>query len=187
MSYVDDLLAAYAKFVSLPWQQNLAPPQRVWMAVYPPEHERRLRRHLLAFRTATIEARHGWNDIDITTSFETWMAEHEYRDAYFEDPELLETALPAFFDQLVTHVRGQLASFDAPDGVVGLLGAGTLFGLGDAVKVSALLNGVNDAIAGRLLVFFPGEHEGNNNYRLLDARDGWNYLATPITPNGSSR
>jgi len=36
-------------------------------------------------------------------------------------------------------------------------------------------------IAGRLLVFFPGEHEGNS-YRLLDARDGWNYLAIPITP-----
>ena len=48
------------------------------------------------------------------------------------------------------------------------------------MKVSALLNAVNDAIAGRLLVFFPGEHEGNS-YRLLDARDGWNYLATPIT------
>jgi hypothetical protein len=58
--------------------------------------------------------------------------------------------------------------------------------LGDAVKVSALLNDVNDAIAGRLLVFFPGEHEGNN-YRLLDARDGWNYMATPITPNGGRR
>ena len=56
----------------------------------------------------------------------------------------------------------------------------------DAVKVSALLNAVNDAIAGRLLVFFPGQHEGNS-YRLLDARDGWNYLAIPITPNGSGR
>ena len=54
------------------------------------------------------------------------------------------------------------------------------------MKVSALLNAVNDAIAGRLLVFFPGEHEGNS-YRLLDARDGWNYLAIPITPNGSGR
>jgi len=29
------------------------------------------------------------------------------------------------------------------------------------------------------LVFFPGERDGSN-YRLLDARDGWNYLATPI-------
>ena len=186
MSYVDDLLAAYAKFVALPWQQNLAPPQRVWMAVYPPEHERRLRRHLLAFRTATIQAKHTWHEIDITTSFETWMAAHDYREEYFEDPELLETALPAFLDSLVADVRKRLTTYDAADGVVGLIGAGTLFGLGDAVKVSALLNDVNDAIAGRLLVFFPGQHEGNS-YRLLNARAGWNYLAIPITPNGSGR
>ena len=38
------------------------------------------------------------------------MAGHEYRDAYFEDPELLETALPAFFDHLVDEVRAQLAA-----------------------------------------------------------------------------
>jgi len=111
---------------------------------------------------------------------------HEYRDQYFESPELLETALPAFFDHLISEVRSRLGEHSNPHGVVALLGAGTLFGLGDAVKVSALLNAVNDAIAGRLLVFFPGEHEGNS-YRLLDARDGWNYLATPITPNRSGR
>ena len=186
MSYVDELLAAYRKFVALPWQQNLAPPQRVWMAVYPPEHERRVRLHLPAFKAATNEHLHPWALVDVTTSFERWMAAHDYREAYFEDPELLETALPAFFDHLVADVRSQLASYPQPDGVVGLLGAGTLFGLGDAVKVSALLNEVNDAVAGRLLVFFPGEHEGNS-YRLLDARDGWNYLAIPITPNGSGR
>ena len=50
--------------------------------------------------------------------------------------------------------------------------------------MSALLNAMNERLPGRLLVFFPGEHEGNS-YRLLDARDGWNYLATPITPNRS--
>jgi hypothetical protein len=98
----------------------------------------------------------------------------------------LETGLPAFFDHLVARVRDQLAEHPYPDGVVGLLGAGTLFGLGDAVKVSALMNAVNDAIAGRLLVFFPGDHEGNS-YRLLDARDGWNYLAVPITPDEGRR
>jgi len=31
-----------------------------------------------------------------------------------------------------------------------------------------------------LLVFFPGT-KNDNNYRLLDARDGWNYLAQGIT------
>ncbi len=186
MSHVDELLDAYSSFMALPWQQNLAPPQRVWMVVYPPEHERRLRLHLPAFKAATIEHHHAWALIDITTSFERWMAGHHYRDAYFEDPELLETALPAFFDNLVDEVRSQLADHPQPDGVVGLLGAGTLFGLGDAVKVSALLNAVNDTVAGRLVVFFPGEHDANS-YRLLDARDGWDYLAIPITANGSRR
>jgi len=186
VSYVDELLAAYRRFVALPWQQNLAPPQRVWMAVYPPEYERRVRLHLPAFKAATNEHQHPWTLIDITTSFESWMGAHDYRDAYFEDPDLLQTALPGFFDHLVDSVRSQLAEHTAPDGVVALLGAGTLFGLGDGVKVSALINAVNDAIAGRLLVFFPGQHEGSS-YRLLDARDGWNYLAIPITPDRSGR
>jgi hypothetical protein len=186
VSYVDDLLDAYRRFVALPWQDNLAPAQRVWMAIYPPEHERRLRLHLPDFEVATVTASHRWTNIDITTSFERWMAGHEYRDEYFESPELMETALPAFFDHLVAEVHEQLGRSAHPDGVVGLLGAGTLFGLGAAVKVSALLNAVNDAIDGRLLVFFPGEYEGST-YRLLNARDGWNYLATPITPNGSRR
>jgi hypothetical protein len=184
VSYIDELLAAYHSFVSLPWQQNLAPAQRVWMAVYPPEHERRLRLHVPEFGVATQDAHHSWALIDITASFERWMAAHEYREEYFESPDLLEPALPAFFEHLVGEVLDGLAGHTAPNGVVGLLGAGALFGLGDTVKVSALLNAVNAAVAGRLLVFFPGEHQGNR-YRLLDARDGWNYLATPITPRGS--
>jgi hypothetical protein len=186
VSYVTELLAAYQRAVALPWQQGLAPAQRVWMAVYPPEHERRLRLHLPDFEVATKEAKHSWALVDITTAFERWMATHEYRDEYFASPELLETALPVFFDHLVMEVRSELKTHSDPAGVVALLGAGALFGLGDAVKVSALLNAVNDAIAGRLLVFFPGEHEGNS-YRLLDARDGWNYLATPITADRSVR
>ena len=126
MSYVDELVAAYAKFVALPWQQNLAPPQRVWMAIYPPEHERRLRLHIPAFKAVTNEHGHSWALIDMTTSFEQWMAHHDYREAYFEDPELLQTALPAFFDHLVDEVRIQLTEHSDPDGVVGLLGTGTL-------------------------------------------------------------
>ncbi len=184
MSYVDDLLGAYRDFVSLPWQSDLAGPQRVWMAVYPPEHERRLRLHLPDFEVATKESGHAWGLIDITTSFEHWMAGHQYRDDYFESPELLGPTLPVFFADLVAEVCDQLTKYPDDNTVVGLLGAGTLFGLGDEVKVSALLNAANDTIAGRLLVFFPGEHEGNS-YRLLDARDGWNYLATPITPKRS--
>lgn len=184
MSYVDSLVEDYRKFVSLPWPTNLAAAQRVWMAVYPPDHERRLRLHLAAFEAATIEAKHGWHLHDITNSFERWMAVHEYRDAYFEDPSLLESAMPAFMDELEAEVSEVLRANPDQSGVVALLGVGALFGLGDVVKVSALLERVSEHIKGRLLVFFPGEHEGNS-YRLLDARDGWNYLAVPLKPSRS--
>lgn len=184
MSYMDELISAYRRFVSLRWQDGLAPAQRVWMAVYPPTDERRLRLHLPDFEMATVDAGHHWAEIDITSSFERWMIEQEYREEYFKSPELLAPALPSFLEHLAISVRSELEASPSPSGVVGLIGAGSLFGLGDAIRVSALLNEVNESIAGRLLVFFPGEYEGNG-YRLLDAQDGWNYLATPITPKGS--
>lgn len=186
MSYVEELVGAYRRVVALPWQQGVAPQQRVWVAVYPPRSERRLRLNLQAFENATIQAGHSWACIDITKSFEYWMANHEYAEAYFEDPEALETALPDFFDHLAAEVRAQLEQHADPDGVVGLVGAGTMFGLGASVKVSALMNAVSESIAGRFLVFFPGHYE-HNSYRLLDARDGWDYLAVPITPEGTTR
>ena len=62
--------------------------------------------------------------------------------------------------------------------VVAVQGIACLFGF---IRVSDVVNAVEASIRGRLLVFFPGEY-ANNNYRLLDARDGWNYLAIPITP-----
>jgi hypothetical protein len=65
-----------------------------------------------------------------------------------------------------------------PDTVVALLGVGALFGL---ARVSSVVEGIKEAVQGRLLVFFPGEHHPENHtYRLLDARDGWNYLAVPL-------
>ena len=120
MSYIEELLAAYRKFVALPWQQNLAPPQRVWMAIYPPEHERRLRLHLPAFKAATNEAGSPWALIDITTSFEDVDGRSRVpRRVFRGSPELLETALPAFFDHLVGRGAGSARRPSDPDGVVG--------------------------------------------------------------------
>ena len=60
--------------------------------------------------------------------------------------------------------------------MVAVSGVAGLFGF---AKVSSVIEKVVPKVRGRLVVFFPGEHE-DNNYRLLDARDGWNYLAIPI-------
>ena len=180
MSRVDDLITNYERFVQLPWPSNLAPAQRVWMAVYAPEEERRLRLHLPEFATASMKAGYEWDLIDISDEFEKWMGAHEYRDAYFKNPGLMQPELVGFFDQLVEHVRDQAVAKTSEHTIIGVLGAASLYGLGDHVKVSALIERVQEVVQGRLLVFFPGEVDGNN-YRLLGAQDGWNYLATLIT------
>ena len=150
------------------------------MAVYAPEEERRLRLHLPEFGTASQRAGFSWSLIDISDEFEGWMESHDYRDAYFANPMLMQPELVGFFDQLVSSVREQVEEKTAEQTIIGLLGAASLYGLGDYVKVSALIERIQESVLGRLLVFFPGELEGNS-YRLLGARDGWNYLATPIT------
>lgn len=180
MSRVDDLISSYERFVHLPWSSNLAPAQRVWMAVYAPEEERRLRLHLPEFATASKKAGYEWELIDISEEFEAWMASHEYRDAYFANPKLMQPELVGFFEQLVGDIREEISVRTTDRTIIGLVGAASLYGLGDHVKVSALIERVQDLVQGRLLVLFPGEVEGNS-YRLLGARDGWNYLATLIT------
>jgi hypothetical protein len=62
--------------------------------------------------------------------------------------------------------------------VVAVSGAASLFGL---VRVSSLIDEVAGDIRGRLVVFFPGSYDEKSYFRLLDARDGWDYLAVPIT------
>jgi hypothetical protein len=181
MSKIEALLAAYDNVISVPWEESLAGPQRVWFAIYDPEQERRLRLRIDEYQQVTRRAGHRWHLVDITHSFGRWMAHEEYRDAYFEDPELLADRMPEF----TRFVAGEIVSaLTAPTvderSVVAVLGVGTLFGL---TRVAALVEMVAPHIQGRMLVFFPGSYSGAN-YRLLDARDGWNYLAVPITAAG---
>jgi hypothetical protein len=76
------------------------------------------------------------------------------------------------------RLREALTAGDVDDDtVIAVQGVACLFGF---TRVSLVLKEVVKDIRGRLVVFFPGEYE-DNNYRLLDARDGWNYLAVPIT------
>jgi len=63
--------------------------------------------------------------------------------------------------------------------VVALQGVASVFAFS---HVSEIVAAVANNVKGRILVFFPGEYE-NNEYRLLDARPGWNYQAVPITAN----
>ncbi len=178
MGYIESLLEAYSRFVSIPWSTNLSGTERVWMAIYPPREERRLRMRVGEFETETVKAGHGWALVDITNFFPNWLADNEYSESYFEEPELLEPALERFSASLGGHIQTCLAADGVSDStVVALLGVGSLFGV---TRASYLLEQIESHILGRLLLFFPGERHASN-YRLLDGRDGWNYRATPIT------
>jgi hypothetical protein len=178
MSEIDDLLKAYDSFVHLPWDETLSGAERVWFVVYDPSQERRLRLRVAEFENATKKAGHSWFGLDLTNAFPQWISKHKYRDSYFEEPDLLVSALQPFTESVVNQIRDLLASPNVDkNSVVGVIGVGALFGL---ARVSTIVEKVAPDIQGRLLVFFPGQYE-NSNYRLLDARDGWNYLAIPIT------
>jgi hypothetical protein len=178
MSQIEALVAAYEEFVSLPWDAHLAGAQRVWFAVYEPGQERRLRLRISEFEIATRRAGHGWKYLDITDAFARWMAGHKYRENYFRRPQLMDLALRDFTAFVSGEIEDALTAADVDENtVVAVGGVAALFGLS---RASTVLDGVTSSVRGRLLVLFPGQYE-NGNYRLLDARDGWNYLATPIT------
>jgi hypothetical protein len=184
MGRIEELADKYAQHISTPWQTNIAGAQRVIMLVYDKELERTLRARKVAFENATRDAGHDWHEVDISTVFADWISRDEYREAYFEAPEDLQLKLEADFAEVVAdRIRSTLTLPEVTDNsVVAVFGVGALFGFTRLSKVMKLLEGPE--IRGRLLIFFPGQYD-RNNYRLLDARDGWNYLAVPITLHGT--
>jgi hypothetical protein len=178
MAQIDRLLKNYTRYVELPWGDNLDGKQRVWFAIYPPAEERRLRVQFSTFDLATKGASHGWSLVDLTDVFPDWLAGYEHFHDYLGDPDSLAFGLPDLRKAVVEKVSAALRHPKADNNsVVALHGLAGLYGF---LKVSEVVDAVTKDIRGRLLVFFPGEID-NNVYRFLDAREGWNYLATPIT------
>ena len=176
MSEVTDLLAAYEDILKLPWKNTLSGQEKVWFVVYDPSNERRIRLHLSEFELKTIQYGYSWKRLDITNIFAEWMSKLDYREAYFEDPEDMDPMLAEFTDHVISEIRCSLEKVDDRT-IFAVNGIASLFGL---THVSEIVEGVASKISGRLLIFFPGRYDGSV-YRLLDARDGWNYLALPIT------
>ncbi|WP_371351264.1 hypothetical protein, partial [Salmonella sp. M265] len=84
---------------------------------------------------------------------------------------------PDFIQDLLDRLEQQLGDQANENTLVALIGSGALFGFG---SVAGFVKALSAHVPGRLLVLFPGEYI-DNTYRLLDARDGWGYHATPLT------
>lgn len=179
MSRISRLIQSYSHFVKVPWRDDAAAAQRVIFCVYNEEEERSLRAKVEEFELVTKEAGHRWTCFDLTDTFAVWMSSQRYAKSYFQKPDLLVNLLPRYLDYISAKFEDFLLQDggNGPDGVVALQGVSSLFGL---LKVKDVVDRLAPLVKGRLLVFFPGTYE-NNNYRLLDGYDGWNYLAVPIT------
>jgi hypothetical protein len=176
----DDILTAYNRQVQLPWASDTPPAGRIWIVWYDKALQRRFTGRLGEFEHSTLKAGHGWQHINLSPWFGKWLAQHEFFDALVEQPKELRGLLPEVEDDIVSVLKHALKSCSAND-VLAVDGCGSLFGVG---RVSTLISRIADSVPGRLMMGFPGKH-ASGVYRLLDARDGWNYHAIPIPPENA--
>lgn len=177
MGRVEDLAERFGRHLSVPISATGVAAERVLVVVYDKELERMLRARFDEFEIKAISAGRTFKRIDCTELFADWMAGLDYRDAYFEEPEHLGAKIEGEFKKLVIEkLRMALKGTDART-VVAVTGTASLYGF---VRLSEIIREIDGDVRGCLAVFFPGTKD-NNNYRLLDARDGWNYLAHCIT------
>ncbi|NYA44685.1 MULTISPECIES: BREX protein BrxB domain-containing protein [Serratia] len=170
------LIKRFAIYMSVPWRAVLSAEERAVFVVYHKEDELKLRARVQEFQLVVEQNGHRWQLLDITDGFAKWMGEHDYAEAYFDEPELLVGSYEFFAEELAERLKVEVDKALGGNDVVALLGTGTLFGF---ASVSALVKALSPAIKGKLVVFFPGEYH-DNNFSLLDAKDGWGYHATAI-------
>ena len=178
MSRIKRLIQSYSQYIAIPWRDDAAAAQRVVFCVYHENDERQLRARIDEFEFVTRETGHEWAVFDLTDTFASWLASQRYAKSYCQKPHLLSTLLPKYFEYIVKEFQDFVGDNNIDENsVVAIKGVGSLFGF---LKVKDVVEKLAPMVKGRLLVFFPGSYE-NNNYRLLDGYDGWNYLAVPIT------
>ncbi len=178
MSRAKRLIQSYTSYISVPWRDDAAAAQRVVFCVYNETEERSIVARVDEFEIATRQAGHNWAIFDLTNTFAVWLASQRYAESYFQKPHLLSTLLPKYQAFIAEEFSAFLKTNNLDQHVVvAIKGVASLFGF---LKVKEVVDHLAPMVKGRLLVFFPGSYE-NNNYRLLDGYDGWNYLAVPIT------
>jgi hypothetical protein len=178
VSKIKQLINSYNKFISVPWKEDAAALQRVIFCVYNENDELKLRAKIDEFEIVTKQAKHEWEVFDLTNTFADWLTSQRYAKSYFQKPHLLTNLLPNYLEYITQQFQNFVeGNINKDNTVVAVKGVGSLFGF---LKVKDVVDKLAPLVKGRLLIFFPGSYE-NNNYRLLDGYDGWNYLAVPIT------
>lgn len=179
MNYVERLNEALKQQLRHPWSQDRSGGERVWFLVFDPDRIRNVLARKQTFRLTTEAAGKSWVELDLSREFGTWMQAHQYAERYFARPGRATTIPDDFASDLARSITDTIKNQSVgADTLLVLTGTESLFGIN---KLSSIIRMIEDHIPGRMLVFFPGDYH-EPTYRFLDARDGWNYLAIPITP-----
>ena len=177
MSKIDELLNKFQQIIKEPWPTGLSGQEKVWFLIFDPLDLRKMEFKLGEFEIATKNANKEWHLVSLNTKFSKWLSIHDYKDSFFEDPDYLSDALEDDFKNfLVDSMIEDLVEKNNENTLLVLKDVSAIFGF---IKLSAIVNAISNKVQGRLMVLFPGEFT-NNQYRLMDARDGWDYLARPI-------
>jgi hypothetical protein len=177
MASFDQLIAAYRRHLQLPWATNLSDAERTWVLWYDPSLERRVAGYSIEFEQAAKQAGYGWKQVDIAAIIAHWLASNRHAERLMRRPNEVSALGVELLATLTRTVAAEATAMGSRD-ILALFGAGSLFGF---ASLASLIESVAPEVQGRLLVAFPGRHE-TGRYRLLDARDSWNYHATPIPP-----
>lgn len=182
MSKIDSLIESYKRHISLPFRKERDLTQRTWIAVYPPEEELRLRSKVDEFEIATKANEYHWKSIDFTDSLADWldsMPEQKRKECLADDENTADIAKPLFMRFLAEKIKTSIEETPVEKvdkTVFAILGT---MGIYDFAFISEVFECLSKNLPGNLLLFFPGEKEGNI-YKFLNARKGWNYMAVPI-------
>lgn len=178
-SKIDQLLSAFEKVVKEPWSSALSGQERIWFLVYDPAEQRKVDLRMGDFESVATKAGKKWKEVSLKNCFPSWMSNHEYREDYFISPEYIVDQLEAeFIPYAIQYLKNEFNKIEQnEDMLLALRDVSSIFGF---ARLSEILKSCDKDFKGRILIFFPGEFE-HNHYRLLDARDGWDYLARPIT------
>lgn len=175
MTSFEQLVAAYRRHLQLPWATNLSDAERTWVLWYDPSLERRVTGHFIEFEQAARQAGYGWGQVDLAAVIAGWLATNRHAERLMRRPNEVVTLSSELLATVTRAIESKAAEIGDRD-ILALTGAGALFGF---ASVASLIEVVASKVKGRLLVAFPGRYE-TGRYRLLDARDSWNYHATPI-------
>lgn len=185
MNRVDSLIESYKRHISMPYRKEKSLTQRTWIAVYPPEEELRLRIKLGEFEILTKDNGYEWSGIDLSDAIADWLDsldERKKQECLANDKDTEDTAESLFKRHLVKVIEnaiGKQKAVDCDKTVFAITGS---MGIYDLTFISDVFEDLHKDTPGNLLLFFPGEKEGNI-YKFLNARKGWNYMAVPILAN----